>query len=269
MKIIAWVPARDLRVRRPTVVSLNRWGWNRALFLVDRALAEIGLATALVLRRLTRMEYSRTADRAVSDVLRGRPAAPDRIAGSSGRPSRVVITFLVGGGVLISGIAWSIVALRRRRRRGGRTALHARHADRLSAGRPASRRHHRPRADHQREFDADRKLCGAPSTVAERCRRLMLVVVGVTIGVVAVIACGATQSTHDTSLRIDQLVFRRIKDAEKGQRSPRWCRRRCSPAPRGARRRRPISHKATADSAVLTPSMDGNQRQFVAAWRTG
>ncbi len=94
------------------IVSLNRWEWNRALFFgLIVLIAEIGLATGLVLRRLTRMEYSRTADRAVPDALRDtRPPAPDRFAWlkRSVEQNNVFITFLVGGGVLISGVAWVV-----------------------------------------------------------------------------------------------------------------------------------------------------------------
>ena len=114
MKIIAWVAGIATFVLGAAymIVSLNRWEWNRALFFgLIVLIAEIGLATGLVLRRLTRMEYSRTADRAVSEVLRDtRPAVPDRFAWlkRSAEQSNVFITFLVGGGVLISGVAWVV-----------------------------------------------------------------------------------------------------------------------------------------------------------------
>ena len=55
------------------VVSLNRWEWNRALFFgLIVLIAEIGLATGLVLRRLARLEYNSTranADPAVVQIL--------------------------------------------------------------------------------------------------------------------------------------------------------------------------------------------------------
>jgi len=64
-----------------------------------------------VLRRLAQMEHSRAADREILNALREtRPAAPDRFAWmkeSIGR-SNVFITFIVGGGVILSGIAWLV-----------------------------------------------------------------------------------------------------------------------------------------------------------------
>jgi uncharacterized membrane protein HdeD (DUF308 family) len=114
MKIVAWVAGVATLVMGAAymIVSLNRWEWNRALFFgLIVLIAEIGLATGLVLRRLTRMEYTRAADRAVSEMLRDtRPPAPDRFAWlkRSAEQTNVFITFLVGGGVLISGIAWIV-----------------------------------------------------------------------------------------------------------------------------------------------------------------
>jgi hypothetical protein len=114
MKIIAWVAgiATVLTAALYMIVSLNRWEWTRALFFgLIVVIAEIGLATGLVLRRLTHLEHSRAADREVLDALREtRPPAADRFAWlkeSVGR-SNVFITFLVGGGVIISGIAWLV-----------------------------------------------------------------------------------------------------------------------------------------------------------------
>jgi hypothetical protein len=94
------------------VVSLNRWEWNRALFFgLIVVIAEVGLATGLVLRKLTDVQRSRQIDPAVLAVLRdSRPGSPDRFAWlkqSSGR-TNVFITFLVGGGVLLSGMAWVV-----------------------------------------------------------------------------------------------------------------------------------------------------------------
>jgi len=114
MKIIAWVAgiATLLTGALYMIVSLNRWEWTRALFFgLIVVIAEIGLATGLVLRRLTQLEHARAADREVLDALREtRPPAPERfawLAESIGR-SNVFITFLVGGGVLISGVAWLV-----------------------------------------------------------------------------------------------------------------------------------------------------------------
>jgi hypothetical protein len=96
------------------VVSLNRWEWNRALFFgLIVLIAEVGLTTGLVLRRLARLEYTaRRLDPVVTSILREtRPPTPDRFAwlrDSAARDLNVFITFLVGGGVLISGIAWVV-----------------------------------------------------------------------------------------------------------------------------------------------------------------
>jgi hypothetical protein len=114
MKIIAWVAgvATLLTSTLYMIVALNRWEWTRALFFgLILVIAEIGLATGVVLRRLARLEHARAADREILDALReSRPPAPDRFAWlkeSVGR-SNVFITFLVGGGVLLSGIAWVV-----------------------------------------------------------------------------------------------------------------------------------------------------------------
>jgi hypothetical protein len=96
------------------VVSLNRWEWNRALFFgLIVLIAEVGLATGLVLRRLARLEYrfGRVEDPEVRSILsETRPPARDRFAWlrESSQQMNVFITFLVGGGVLISGIAWVV-----------------------------------------------------------------------------------------------------------------------------------------------------------------
>jgi len=95
------------------VVSLNRWEWNRALFFgLIVLIAEVGLATGLILRRLARLEYNVTrVDPAVAPILREtRPPSPDRFAWlrESSQDMNVFITFLVGGGVLLSGIAWVV-----------------------------------------------------------------------------------------------------------------------------------------------------------------
>ena len=114
MKIIAWLAGIATLITGAgyMIVSLNRWEWTRALFFgLIVLIAEIGLATGVVLRRLTQMEHSRAADREILNALREtRPAAPDRFAWmkeSVGR-SNVFITFIVGGGVILSGIAWLV-----------------------------------------------------------------------------------------------------------------------------------------------------------------
>jgi hypothetical protein len=94
------------------VVSLNRWEWNRALFFGRIVvIAEVGLATGLVLRKLTDLQRSREVDPAVLAVLReSRPGSPDRFAWLKQTSSRtnVFITFLVGGGVVLSAAAWMV-----------------------------------------------------------------------------------------------------------------------------------------------------------------
>ena len=92
------------------VVSLNRWEWNRALFFgLIVLMAEVGLATGLVLRKLNVL-----AARARARHRRHRPGgpahAPDRFAWmkrSAGQLD-VFITFLVGGGVILSFLAWLV-----------------------------------------------------------------------------------------------------------------------------------------------------------------
>src|SRR5262245_9983033 len=95
------------------VVSLNRWEWNRALFFALIVLiAEVGLATGLVLRRLTRLEYRTraTADPNVVQILSETRPSRDRFAWmrESTRQFNVFITFLVGGGIILSGVAWIV-----------------------------------------------------------------------------------------------------------------------------------------------------------------
>jgi hypothetical protein len=94
------------------IVSLNRWEWNRALFFgLIVLIAEVALATGLVLRRLSRLEYRTRVDPAVAGILREtRPPSPDRFAWlrDSTKELNVFITFLVGGGVILSAAAWMV-----------------------------------------------------------------------------------------------------------------------------------------------------------------
>jgi hypothetical protein len=114
MRIIAWLAGLATLVTGALymIVSLNRWEWTRALFFaLIVVIAEIGLATGLVLRRLARLEHLREVDRAVLDALREtRPASPDRFAWlkQSMERTNVFITFVVAGGVLVSGVAWMV-----------------------------------------------------------------------------------------------------------------------------------------------------------------
>jgi hypothetical protein len=114
VKIIAWLAGIGTMLAGGLymIVSLNRWEWNRALFFgLIVLIAEVGLATGLVLRRLSRMEYRNRVDPAIAQILREtRPPSPDRFAWlrDSTRELNVFITFLVGGGVILSGIAWLV-----------------------------------------------------------------------------------------------------------------------------------------------------------------
>jgi hypothetical protein len=101
-------------------ISLGRWEWNRALFFASVFLAaEIGLAAALVLRRLARLD-DRTRERdeqrasdALLAVRRGRSAHRrfewlDVDRRDLATRTNVFITMVVGGGVLLSGVAWIV-----------------------------------------------------------------------------------------------------------------------------------------------------------------
>ena len=114
MKIIAWLAGIGTLVASGMymVVSLNRWEWNRALFFgLIFLIAEVALATGLVLRRLARLEQtSKRDDPDVLQILHETRPSRDRFAWmreSTGQ-FHVFITFLVGGGVLLSGIAWVV-----------------------------------------------------------------------------------------------------------------------------------------------------------------
>jgi len=114
MKTIAWLAGIGTLVAGTVymVVSLNRWEWNRALFFgLIVLIAEVGLATGLVLRKLDRLSVASRVDAETLDVLRDtRPPSPDRFAWLKESTSRlnVFITFLVGGGVILSGVAWVV-----------------------------------------------------------------------------------------------------------------------------------------------------------------
>jgi hypothetical protein len=114
MKVIAWLAGIGTLVAGGfyMIVSLNRWEWNRALFFgLIFLIAEVALATGLVLRRLTRVEYRMRVDPDVSNVLsETRPPTPDRFAWlrDTTQQPNVFITFLVGGGVILSAGAWMV-----------------------------------------------------------------------------------------------------------------------------------------------------------------
>ena len=111
MKTIAWLAGIGTAVTATgyMVVSLNRWEWNRALFFgLIVLMAEIGLATGLVLRKLNELAAQRDPD--IAAIVRAARPAPDRFAWmkrSAGQLD-VFITFLVGGGVILSFLAWLV-----------------------------------------------------------------------------------------------------------------------------------------------------------------
>ena len=114
MKTIAWLAGIGTVLASGTymVVSLNRWEWNRALFFgLIVLIAEIGLSTGMILRRISRLERSHheVMDPMLREILRAnRPPTRDRFAWLKETPSQlnVFITFLVGGGVVLSLVAW-------------------------------------------------------------------------------------------------------------------------------------------------------------------
>lgn len=91
------------------VLSLTRWEWNRALFFrLVVLIAEVAIATALILRRMARLDRP-AADPAIVDALRQtRPPSPHRFRWleDSSRQMHVFITFLVASGIIVSGVAW-------------------------------------------------------------------------------------------------------------------------------------------------------------------
>ncbi|MGH9135307.1 MAG: hypothetical protein ACRDZZ_15315 [Ilumatobacteraceae bacterium] len=114
MRLIAWLAGVATLVAAAIymIVSLNRWEWNRALFFgLVVLIAEVGLATGLIMRKLAQLAARQAPDPAVLEVLRDtRPPTPNRFSWlqESSRDLHVFITFLVGGGVLVSGIAWLV-----------------------------------------------------------------------------------------------------------------------------------------------------------------
>lgn len=112
MKAIAWLAGLTTIVVAAAymIVSLNRWEWNRALFFgLIVLIAEVALATAILLRRLGQLQRRDDIDPAVLEALRkSRPTRPSRFAWLEPTRMNVFITFLVGGGVLLSGIAWVV-----------------------------------------------------------------------------------------------------------------------------------------------------------------
>jgi len=111
VKTIAWLAGIGTAVTATAymVVSLNRWEWNRALFFgLIVLMAEVGLATGLVLRKLNELAAQREPD--IAAIVRATRPTADRFAWmkrSAGQLD-VFITFLVGGGVILSFMAWLV-----------------------------------------------------------------------------------------------------------------------------------------------------------------
>jgi hypothetical protein len=117
VKTIGWLAGIGTMIAAAAymVVSLNRWEWNRALFFgLIVLIAEVALATGLVLRKLGQMSRSGppAADSEIAAALReSRPGDPPRfdwLRDSASGQFNVFITFLVGGGVFLSGVAWVV-----------------------------------------------------------------------------------------------------------------------------------------------------------------
>jgi MFS family permease len=115
MKLLAWLAGIGTLIGAAVymVVSLNRWEWNRALFFgLIVLIAEVGLATALLHRKLTHIDRAPSYKNEMLAVLRDtRPEPPDRFAwlkeATRGGPN-VFITFIVGGGLIIAAIGWMV-----------------------------------------------------------------------------------------------------------------------------------------------------------------
>lgn len=93
-----------------SVISLYRWEWTRALYFgLVMLVAETALATGLILHRLSRLDSSDERDE-VRTVLRQQRTRHDRFAWLKPKDvmtrSNVFVTMLVGGGIVLSGLAW-------------------------------------------------------------------------------------------------------------------------------------------------------------------
>jgi hypothetical protein len=114
MKKLMWVFALGtfLAAGVYSVISLNRWEWSRALYFgLVVLVAEIGLATGIVLRKLDRQAEADAGDRdEVRDILRSSRVSRDRFqwlaADRVASRSNVFITMVVSGGIVLSGLAW-------------------------------------------------------------------------------------------------------------------------------------------------------------------
>lgn len=101
-------------------VYLNRWEWTRALFVgMVFIAAEVALAAWLIMQKLQRVErlvlqsrddLSETFDHSVLTRLRQTRPDHDRFGWlkDSMSQTNVFITMVVGGGVLLSALAWVV-----------------------------------------------------------------------------------------------------------------------------------------------------------------
>src|SRR3990170_447815 len=112
MKTIAWLAGVGTLLAGALymVVSLNRWEWNRALFFgLIVLIAEVGLATGLVLRKLARLAHS---------SKRPDPRHPTASRGCGNRPESCACSSPSWSGVVSGCLQWPgwwIASPRRRR----------------------------------------------------------------------------------------------------------------------------------------------------------
>ena len=96
-----------------TMVSVGRWEWNRAFFFgLVFVSAEVALATIWLATRVARLERSPDTEamRAVLTHLEATRPSHHRFEWLRPDPSKlsVFITLLVGGGVVVSALAWLV-----------------------------------------------------------------------------------------------------------------------------------------------------------------
>ncbi|MCZ2819747.1 hypothetical protein O2V63_05340 [Modestobacter sp. VKM Ac-2977] len=122
MKKLSWILAvvTLLASGGYVLVYVYRWEWHRAQLVGILFLgALVGMSTALVLRRLNRLEAARSHPRAgqVPDPLQRLRAAPVEsppfrwLRPQDLNRTHIFIPVLLGGGVLVSGLAWLIERL--------------------------------------------------------------------------------------------------------------------------------------------------------------
>ena len=285
MKTIAWLAGIGTLLTGAVymVVSLNRWEWNRALFFgLIVLIAEVGLGHRARPAPADRLERSPSSTRPslASSATPGRRRRPFAwLKESTSARSNVFITFLVGGGVLLSGVAWLV----------DRVAAHTSTPSARSNWPAELGTDQLPRAAGCSSTTSPRwpRTCPAPTTprsascsrrpaasrVSHRPTRLVLGLVGLVVGGLAVSALReATLSTHQAIAAGSRSRSWSRSDPRAGSGTrprARWSRPCSSPAasrstptwsasraPRGPTTTRPYR-------AVLEPAMDEtNRRQF-------